>query len=131
MFSGTYREVASSFGITDNTLAPKPGRFACPWARSDTPGYSDGGNKFDLTRWDAAYFDRLRRFMAAAERNGVVVEYNLFCPLYSPDLWAVSPMNVINNVNGIGTARPRNRFLCGIRRSWKFKRPWSAKSSTN
>ena len=33
LFSGTYREVPSSFGITDNTLAPKPGRYAAPWAR--------------------------------------------------------------------------------------------------
>ena len=31
-FSGAYREIPSSFGITDNTLAPKPNRFACPWA---------------------------------------------------------------------------------------------------
>ncbi len=27
LFSGTYREVPASFGITDNTLAPKPGRY--------------------------------------------------------------------------------------------------------
>src|SRR6187431_1581664 len=31
-FAGTYREVPTSFGITDNTLAPKPGKFLCPWA---------------------------------------------------------------------------------------------------
>ncbi|RMG01875.1 MAG: hypothetical protein D6741_04580, partial [Planctomycetota bacterium] len=36
-FSGTYREVATSFGITDNPLAPKPLRYICPWARSETP----------------------------------------------------------------------------------------------
>src|SRR5512145_1315636 len=38
LFSGTYREVPSSFGITDNTLAPKPGRYAAPWARGTEPG---------------------------------------------------------------------------------------------
>ena len=43
-FAGTYREVAGSFGITDNTLAPLPNRYSCPWARSSTPGYFDGGN---------------------------------------------------------------------------------------
>ena len=32
-FSGTYREVPGSFKIRDNTLAPRPGRFSCPWAR--------------------------------------------------------------------------------------------------
>jgi len=101
-FSGTYREVPGSFGITDNTLAPKPGRYIAPWARSDQPGCSDGGNKFDLARWDEAYFDRLRKFMAAAAERGVVVEMNLFCPLYDDKLWAASPMNEANNVNRVG-----------------------------
>jgi hypothetical protein len=110
VFSGTYREVPGSFGITDNTLAPQLGRFTCPWARSDIPGYFDGGNKFDLSRWDDAYFDRLRRFMAAARKQGVVVEYNLFCPLYDKHVWAASPMNSINNVNGIGDC-PRDETL--------------------
>lgn len=109
-FSGTYREVPKSFGITDNSLAPQPNRYICPWARSSTPGYYDGGNKFDLTRWDPAYFERLRRFMAAAGKRGVVVEMNLFCPLYEDVLWAASPMNAANNVNGIGDC-PRDEVL--------------------
>src|SRR5690348_3655837 len=46
-FAGTYREIPGSFKITDNTLAPAPNRYACPWSRSTTPGYFDGGNKFD------------------------------------------------------------------------------------
>jgi hypothetical protein len=32
----------------------------------------------------------------------VVVEFVLFCPLYEDSMWSVSPMNVRNNVNGIG-----------------------------
>lgn len=109
-FSGTYREIVASFGITDNPLAPKPNRFLCPWARSDKPGYFDGGNRFDLTRWDDAYFARLRKFMIAAQRRGVVVEMNLFCPLYDDKLWAASPMNAANNVNGVGNC-PRTEVL--------------------
>jgi hypothetical protein len=101
-FSGTYREVPGSFGITDNTLAPQPGRYLAPWARSDQPGYYDGGNKFDLTRFDPRYFERLKRFMTTASKYGVVVEFNLFCPLYEDELWQASPMNARNNVNGIG-----------------------------
>src|SRR6186713_1199713 len=50
LFSGTYREVPSSFGISDNTLAPKPEQFLSPWARSETQGEFYGGNKFDLSR---------------------------------------------------------------------------------
>ncbi|NMC20292.1 MAG: glycoside hydrolase family 5 protein [Thermogutta sp.] len=102
-FSGTYREIPSSFGITDNPLAPQPNRYLAPWARSDQPGYFDGGNKFDLTRWDEAYFRRLHEFLAAAKQHGVVVEFNLFCPFYNDDLWKANPMNAANNVNGIGT----------------------------
>ena len=50
VFSGTYREVAGSFNITGNPLAPAKGRYVCPWARSSTPGASEGGNRFDLTQ---------------------------------------------------------------------------------
>lgn len=102
LFSGTYREVPSSFGITDNTLAPKPGRYAAPWARSTEPGDFDGGMKFDLSRWDESYFRRLKDFMAEAQKRGVVVEMNLFCPFYEEVLWDANPMNARNNVNGVG-----------------------------
>jgi hypothetical protein len=102
-FCGTYREVPGSFGITDNTLAPKPNRYLAPWARSATPGAADGGNKFDSKAWDNAYFQRLKDFMAQAGRRGIVVELGLFCTVYDDKLWAVNAMNAANNVDGIGT----------------------------
>ena len=92
-WSGTYRETATSFGIADNTLNPR--RYLAPWARSGE------GTKYDLNQWDLAYFDRLKDFLTQAGRRGVVVEYGLFCSFYSDELWAVSPMNPINNVNGL------------------------------
>ncbi len=101
-FSGVYREVPGSFGIVDNTLAPAKGRFLSPWARSDTPGAGDGGNKFDLTKWDAEYFARLKDFLTEAGKRGIVVELPLFCTLYDDKLWAVNPMNAANNVQGVG-----------------------------
>jgi hypothetical protein len=101
-FTGTYVEDPTSFNITNNTLAPKPGRFICPWARSSEPGYANGGNKFDLTKWDDAYFKRLKDFVRQAGRRGVVVELVLFCPYYGDREWALSPLNARNNVNGIG-----------------------------
>jgi hypothetical protein len=102
VFSGTYREVAGAFGITGNTLAPVARRFVCPWARSGTPDALDGGNKFDLAKWDEAYFTRLKDFIAQAGRRGVVVELVLFCTMYDDKLWDASPMNARNNVNGVG-----------------------------
>lgn len=114
-FSGAYREIPSSFGITDNPLAPKPNRYACPWARSRTPGDDDGGHRFDLTKWEPAYFARLRDFMSQAQRCGVVVEFNLFCPMYNDDLWRACPMNAANNVNGVGA--------CGREEVYTLKHP--------
>ena len=105
LFSGTYREVPASFGITDNTLAPKPNRYLAPWIRSTTPGYFDGGNKFDLTRWDEDYFHRLKDFVRQAGRRGIVVEISLFCPLYDQGLWRANPMNATNNINRVGDCR--------------------------
>jgi hypothetical protein len=101
-FSGVYREVPSSFGIVDNTLAPAKGRYLCPWARSAMPGAGDGGNKFDLTKWDAEYFARLKDFLTEAGKRGIVVELPLFCTLYDDKLWAINPMNAANNVQGVG-----------------------------
>ena len=93
-FAGTYREVESSFNIRANTLAPHSGRYQCPWMMR--------GDRYDLDRFDPAYFDRLRSFVAEAGRRGVVVEFVLFCPFYEEVLWEVNPMNARNNVNGVG-----------------------------
>jgi hypothetical protein len=101
-FTGAYAEDARAFGITRNTLAPAPGKLICPWARSEVPGYAGGGNKFDLSRWDAAYFARLKDFLARAGERQVVVELNLFCPFYEDSMWKLSPMNAENNVNAVG-----------------------------
>jgi len=102
LFVGPYCESDTSFNIVRNTLAPAPGRFACAWARSEFPGYANGGNRFDLTRWDEAFFARLRDFVATAGRCGVIVEVNLFCPYYGDPMWGLSPLNPSNNVNALG-----------------------------
>ena len=101
-FVGAYCEQAGDFGIARNTLAPLEGRFITPWARSDQPGYPDGGNKFDLTRFDGAYFARMKDFVTKASERGIVIEINLFCPFYGDQMWALSPMNAQCNVNGVG-----------------------------
>ena len=99
VFSGAYREIRGSFGIIGNTLAPASGRFVCPWARSP----KGGASKYDLTRWDPVYFDRLKDFCAQAGKRGIVVELVFFCTMYDDKLWQASPMNAHNNVNGIGS----------------------------
>ena len=72
------------------------GRFISPWARSEPSG------KFDLTKWDAAFFVRLKDFVAQSAKRGIVVELTLFCPMYEDLQWELSPMNAMNNLNGVG-----------------------------
>src|SRR5215213_1489063 len=63
LFTGSYFEPQGAFGIRHNTMAPNGARALTPWARSGTPGYVAGGNKFDLSQWDTTYFRRLRDFV--------------------------------------------------------------------
>jgi hypothetical protein len=109
-FTGAYVEPPGAFNIASNTLAPMAGRFICPWARSGTPGYANGGNKFDLEKWDDAYFKRLRDFVGYAEKRGVIVEVNLFCPFYEEAQWKLSPQNPANNINGIAKVGRTNVY---------------------
>ncbi|MFZ3169764.1 MAG: hypothetical protein WA130_19295 [Candidatus Methanoperedens sp.] len=116
IFSGTYIEPNPNMGswwdIDDNTLAPTNNGFISPWARSTTKGFAGDSNsyKFDLSRWDTEYFNRLRDFVGKADSKGIVVEYVFFCPFWSkddkkaplPNMWARSPMNIINNINNVG-----------------------------
>jgi len=110
IFTGVYCEPVGAFNIHDNTLAPAKDQFICPWARSKTPGYANGGNKFDLTKWDTAYFKRLRNFVAEAGRSGVVVEVVLFCTFYNDSMWELSPLHTSNNINGIGKVARQDVF---------------------
>src|SRR5436190_17820888 len=109
-FAGAYCEPSGAFNIASNTLAPAPNRFICPWARCDRPGYANGGNKFDLTKWDEAYFKRLKDFVAKASKRGVVVELNFFTPFYEENIWELSPVNARNNINGIGHVARTNVY---------------------
>ncbi len=102
VWSGSYREVPGNFKIGNNTLAPQPQRFVSPWVRSDQPGALDGGNRFDLKRWNPAYFARLEDFLAQASRRKIVVEIDLFCTFYEDSMWKASPLNAANNVNNVG-----------------------------
>lgn len=105
LFTGAYVEKLGDFGIQKNTLAPKAGRIVLPWARSGQDGYTLGGNRFDLTKWDSAYFVRLRDFVAEAQRQGVIVEITLFSSHYGTG-WPYSAFNPINNVNQTDDVKP-------------------------
>jgi hypothetical protein len=84
-----------------NTLGVRPAYLQLPWARSTTPGYMLGGNKFDLDRWDDAYFERFKDFLHKADERGIVVEICFFNSQYS-DTWPISPLYHENNIQNVG-----------------------------
>ncbi|MBM3216041.1 hypothetical protein FJZ36_14125, partial [Candidatus Poribacteria bacterium] len=77
-----------------------------PWQRTG-PGLAlDGKPKFDLTRLDDAYFERLRARVAAARERGIYVAVMLFeghgvQQSTPPWRWDGHPFHPANNVNGI------------------------------
>lgn len=101
-FTGIYVEPQGAFKIERNSMAPSEGRYICPWARSSEKGYVNGGNKFDLSKWDEAYFVRLKDFIREAGKRNIVVELDLFSNFYDTVQWKLSPLYRANNVNGVG-----------------------------
>jgi len=110
-FSGIYVEPQGAFGIAKNTLAPGYGRFICPWSRSEQPGYGGGGNKFDLEKWDDAYFARLKDFIAEADKRGIIVELDLFSNFYDTIQWKLSPLYHANNINNTEPVEDQKEVL--------------------
>src|ERR671925_1036233 len=77
-----------------------------PWPRAGPGTAKDGKPKFDLSRFDPAYFDRLRERVIAAGNEGIYVAVMLFdgWALHlspAPDNIAGHPFHTANNVNGI------------------------------
>lgn len=77
-----------------------------PWARTGPGTANDGLPRFDLRRFDARYFERLRSRVLAAEKRGIYVAVMLFegWELHRskpPFNWRTHPFNRDNNVNGI------------------------------
>ena len=93
---------------TLDPLGPTADRFLQPWPRADEGDNAlDGLLKWDFTRWNEAYFDRLRNFLDACSERGIVVELVFFCTFYNELQWRASPFHPLNNVQGYG---PLNRY---------------------
>lgn len=88
--------------IPDNILAPRDGQHLLPWARSSTPGYALGGNKFDLDTWDEAFFARLDDFIAQAAAREIVVEICFF-NCQNVKNWHLQAFHADSNIQGSAT----------------------------
>ena len=78
-----------------------------PWPRTGPGAARDGKPRFDLDRFDEAFFERLRDRVVAAGRRGMYVGVMLFdgWALHlspAPDHVEGHPFHAANNVNGIG-----------------------------
>jgi len=75
-----------------------------PYARTGPGAALDGKPKFDLAKFDPAYFERLRSRVAAARDRGFYVSVMLFegwALQFAPDAWKGHPLNPANNTSGL------------------------------
>ncbi len=75
-----------------------------PWLRCGDGKALDGKPKFDLTKFDPAYFNRLRQRVDAARQKGIYVSIMLFEGWAMQNIeggWKLHPFNPQNNVNGV------------------------------
>ncbi len=79
-----------------------------PYERPGPELAIDGKPKFDLTRFNQAYFDRMRAFVTAARDKGIYASVMLFNGFsiegkgnVGGDAWQGHFLNPLNNVNGV------------------------------
>jgi len=89
--------------------------FPKPWLRTGPGVATDRKPKFDLTKFNQDYFDRLRRRVIAAGDNDIYVSVMLFEGWglqFSPNGFKNHPFHPLNNVNAIeiDTAGDANGF---------------------
>ncbi len=84
---------------------PKPHQvMPLPWLRTGPGEARDGKPKFDLTKFDPTYFQRLRDRVSEAARRGIYVSVMLFegwAMQRIPDAWQSHPFHPDNNINGL------------------------------
>ncbi len=78
-----------------------------PYQRSDECCAFDGGNKFDLEKFNQAYFDRMRERVVEAGERGIYVSIMLFdgwsveTKFSGHNPWEGHPYKLSNNINNI------------------------------
>jgi len=81
------------FHITESSFITREGRHATPFAEIN--------GKYDLSKWNPVFFDRLHKMVSEAEKRDIIVEATLFCSYYDQASWETSPFYFKNSVNGL------------------------------
>jgi hypothetical protein len=71
------------------------------WPRTGPGVALDGKPRFDLSKFDPAYFARLRERAVAAGKRGIYVGIMLFGGYSECTEWQGNPFNSNNNINGV------------------------------
>lgn len=99
----------------DHTIMTRPDAgvwaafYELPWARSGQGQAQDGLSKYDLTRYNPWYFERIKTFAALAGRQGIVLYHHLYNNhnlLETAAHWTDSPWRPVNNINDTGLPEP-------------------------
>lgn len=83
--------------------------YEMPWARSGQGKAFDGLSKYDLTRFNPWYFQRLREFTEACDARGLVHFHNLYNThniLETAAHYVDYPWRPFNNINDTGLPEP-------------------------
>lgn len=86
-----------------------PPFFEQPFARSGQGSAWDGLSRYDLTKYNPWYFDRLRTFAGAARQAGFVLINEMYFQhniIESGAHWVDCPWRPVNNINGTGFTEP-------------------------
>ena len=81
-----------------STCKPESPDYIAPFERTGPGNARDGQPRYDLTRRNAEFFDRLHAFLSLAESYGIIVEVVLFSNTYKDEVWALNPLNPANNI---------------------------------
>ena len=93
-----FRELQTALNLC-STCKPETPDFVTPFKRTGPGTALDGEPRFDLSRWNDEYFDRLHGFLGRASEYGILVEVVLFSNTYAEDIWSLNPLHPANNIN--------------------------------
>jgi hypothetical protein len=88
-----------------------PPFYELPFARSGKELAWDGLSKYDLTKYNPWYFDRLKQFADLCDQKGLILIHEHFFQhniLEAGAHWASSPWRSANNINNTGFPEPPN-----------------------
>lgn len=105
-----------------STCKPETPDYIAPFQRIGPDRALDLGLKYDLSKPNPEFFDRLHRFVSLAGHYGVVVEVVLFSNVYIDRVWELNPLHPKNNVNDIAPLEWQDSMTLRHASLWKWQR---------